>query len=71
WAFFFQIIGLNSITIYLGTQVINFGHTSKFFLGGLSEISGDYGQAIYMGGVIVAEWLVLYFLYRKKIFIRV
>ena len=71
WAFFFQIIGLDSITIYLGTQVINFGHTSKFFLGGLSEISGDYGQAIYMGGVIVAEWLFLYFLYRKKIFIRV
>ncbi|MCD6345971.1 MAG: DUF5009 domain-containing protein [Bacteroidales bacterium] len=71
WAFFFQVIGLNSITIYLGTQVINFGHTSKFFLGGISELSGDYSQAIYMGGVILVEWLFLYFLYRQKIFLRV
>lgn len=71
WAFFFRIIGLNSITIYLGTQIINFGHTSRFFLGGISELSGDYEKVIYMGGVIIIEWLFLYFLYRKKIFLRV
>ncbi len=71
WAFLFQIIGLNSITIYLGTQIINFGYTSSFFLGGLSELSDDYSKVIYMGGVLIVEWLFLYFLYRKKIFLRV
>ncbi len=71
WAFFFQVIGLNSITIYLGTQIINFSHTSNFFLGGLSELSGDYSEVIYMGGLIIVEWLFLYFLYKKKIFLRV
>ena len=71
WAYFFRIIGLNSITIYLGTQIINFGHTSKFFLSGLMDVSGDFERVLYMGGVILVEWLFLYFLYKKKIFIRV
>lgn len=71
WAFFFQVIGLNSITIYLGTQIINFGHTSRFFLGGISEAAGDFGPVIYMAGVVLVEWVFLYFLYRKKIFLRV
>lgn len=71
WAFFFRIIGLNSITIYLGTQIINFGHTSKFFLGGIMGVSGDYAQAIYMAGVVIVEWLLLYFMYRRGIFLRV
>ncbi|MCK5820311.1 MAG: DUF5009 domain-containing protein [Bacteroidales bacterium] len=71
WAFFFRVIGLNSITIYLGMRIIDFYHTSQFFLGGISEISGDYGRVIYLGGVILAEWLFLYFLYKKKIFLRV
>ena len=71
WAYFFRIIGLNSITIYLGTQIINFGHTSKFFLGGIMGISGDYSQAIYMAGVVIVEWLLLYFMYRRGIFLRV
>ena len=71
WAFFFQVIGLNSITIYLGTRIIDFYHTSGFFLSGLSGLAGDYDKVISMGGVILAEWLFLYFLYRKKIFLRV
>ncbi|MEA1875809.1 MAG: DUF5009 domain-containing protein, partial [Bacteroidota bacterium] len=62
WAFFFRIIGLNSITIYLGMRIIDFYHTSQFFLGGIIDVSGDFGKVIYLGGVIMAEWLFLYFL---------
>jgi len=71
WAFFFQVIGLNSITIYIGAYIIDFGHISKYFLGGLSRITGDWGNVIFWIGVITAEWLFLLYLYRKKIFLRV
>lgn len=71
WAFFFQVIGLNSITIYLGNRIIDFYHTSGFFFGGLSRIAGEYEQFVIVTGVILFEWLFLYFLYRKKIFLRV
>ena len=36
WTYFFKVIGVNSITIYLGQQIISFSYTSKFFFGGLA-----------------------------------
>ena len=72
WTFFFTVIGMNSITIYLGSAIIDFGHISKFFTGGLSRLAGvDWGSVIFWIGIIAVEWLLLLFLYRRKIFLRV
>lgn len=72
WSFFFRVIGMNSITIYLGARIFDFGSISNFFLGGLSNVSGaNWGELIFCIGLIAAEWLFLLFLYRKKIFLRV
>jgi predicted acyltransferase len=72
WSFFFTVIGMNSITIYLGAQIIDFGHIGKFFLGGLQRLSGeDWGNVIMWIGFLAAEWVFLLLLYRKKIFLRV
>jgi len=68
---FFRVFGLNAITIYLGTQVINFNHTSGFLFGWLAKLTGEFEPTVIVAGVIVLEWLFLYFLYKKKIFIRV
>ena len=68
---FFRVIGLNSITIYLGVKIINFYHTSEFLLGWLSKPAGDFGPVIIITGAIIAEWLFLYYLYKNKIFLRV
>ena len=65
---FFKVIGMNSITIYLGHSIIDFDHASKFFLGCLSAPMGEW---IVILGSIVIEWLLLYYLYQKKIFLRV
>ncbi len=69
--FFFKVIGLNSITIYLGVRIINFYHTSEFLLGWLSKPAGDFGSVVIITGVIITEWLFLYYLYKNKIFLRV
>jgi len=72
WSFFFTVIGMNSITIYIGANIIDFTHVSQFFTGGLSSISGEaWGNVILWVGYLAAEWLFLLFLYRKKIFLRV
>jgi predicted acyltransferase len=65
---FFTVIGMNSITIYLGHSIIDFDHASQFFLGCLASPLGEW---IVILGSIVIEWLVLYYLYQKKIFLRV
>ncbi len=71
WAFFFQVIGVNAITIYLAMRMIDFRFTSKFFLGGLAEVSGEYSGFIISIGIIAQGWLLLYFMYKRKIFLRV
>ncbi len=71
WTLFFRVIGLNSITIYLGRRIIDFNHMSEFLLGWLSKPAGVYGPVIIIIGVLIAEWYFLYYLYKNKIFLRV
>ncbi len=68
---FFKVIGLNSITIYMGTRIIDFYYSSEFLLGWLSKPAGNFGEIIIEAGVLALEWLFLYHLYRHKIFLRV
>ncbi len=72
WTLFFTVIGMNSITIYLGQRFINFSYTSKGIFGGLIGLMPEasryfFSQAAY----ITVCWLFLYFLYRKKVFLKV
>ena len=69
--FFFRVIGLNSITIYLGGRIIDFYYTSEFLLGWLAKPAGEFGPVVIISGMIIAEWLFLYYLYKNKIFLRV
>ena len=65
---FFKVIGMNSITIYLGASIIDFRKASSFFTGFMAEPLGGW---IVILGAIVLEWMVLYYFYKKKIFLRV
>lgn len=65
---FFKVIGMNSITIYLAVDIINFGLISQFFVGWLAAPLGHW---VVILGAIIIEWLLLYYLYIKKIFLRV
>ncbi len=67
-AFFFKVIGMNSITIYLGSAIFDFRDASSFFVGFLNPVLGGW---IVILGAIVLEWLVLYFLYKKNVFLKV
>jgi predicted acyltransferase len=71
WTFFFRIIGLNSITIYMGTRIVDFDYSSKFLFGGLAGLAGNAGPLVLLAGTIAVEWLVLYGLYKKDVFLRV
>lgn len=72
WAFAFRVIGLNSITIYLAQRIVNFGHISDFFLKGIaSKCPEIVAPVILSAGYVTACWLFLYFLYRKRTFLKV
>jgi len=73
WAFFFVVIGLNSITIYLlQGGILDFWETNQFFVGGLAEkIGGAWGELLVAIGYVSVVWFFLYFLYRKNVFLKV
>lgn len=71
WSYFFRVIGLNSITIYLAVKIIDFKHTSNFLFCGTADLFGLYKPVILIIGMIAVEWLFLWVLYRKKVFLKV
>ena len=72
WSLFFTVIGMNSITIYLGQRFINFSYTSERLFSGLVKLMPDNSQAFFTQLAYIAVcWLFLYFLYRKRVFLKV
>ena len=72
WAFFFKVIGMNSLVIYFAYSFINFSDTSrKLFSGILSPIDEKWHEAFISVGALGLVWLFLYILYRNKMFVKI
>ncbi|MFT3752280.1 MAG: DUF5009 domain-containing protein [Paludibacter sp.] len=73
WCMPFVWIGMNSILIYMAAHgIINFESTSTFLFGGMvKSLSADW-QAVWIGaGILLIQLGLLYFLYKKKWFLKV
>ncbi len=71
WAFMWVVIGVNAITIYVVPRIVDFTKISEFFLEGVAKFAADWGEVILIAGVLTAQWLFLYYLYRRRLFLRV
>jgi predicted acyltransferase len=71
WSYFFVVIGVNAITIYMMSRIIPFDPMARFFFGGAARLSGSFGPVILEVGTLALEWLLLVYLYRQRIFLRV
>ena len=72
WSFFFRVIGMNSILIYMSGHFINWEYTTTGFFGWLCKLIGNQYNAVVLAICYVfIKWLFLYFMYKKKIFLRV
>jgi predicted acyltransferase len=71
WAFFFVVIGSNAIVIYVAPKLIDFHYTANFLFGGLIERSGSFEPVAAAAAVLAVKWLILLYLYHKRLFLRV
>lgn len=72
WAFFFSVIGMNSILIYMSGKFINWSYTNKALFQWLWQIVGDpYNPVVMVLTLLLVKWGFLYFLYKKRVFLRV
>ncbi len=72
WAFFFSIIGMNSILIYMSGGFIDWEFTTKAIFMWLGQWIGDPMNLVVMAiCYVMVKWTFLYFLYKKDVFLRV
>ncbi len=72
WAFFFSVIGMNSILIYMSGQFINWHYTTESIFKWLVQWIGEpYNAVIFVMCLLLVKWVFLYVLYKKNVFLRV
>jgi len=74
WTLFFRVIGINSIFIYLIVvgNLLNISSTTRSMIGWIIHPMGENaGHLILTIGNLALAWLLLYFMYKRHIFIRV
>ncbi|MCP4259854.1 MAG: DUF5009 domain-containing protein [Planctomycetes bacterium] len=71
WAFGFVVIGTNAIAVYMATRVFNFHIIGDIFVGGLEKWCGPWNGFIQAVAGFAVVWLILFWLYRKKTFIKI
>ncbi|MCE9678028.1 DUF5009 domain-containing protein [Shewanella sp. AS1] len=72
FGFVFMVIGCNSIIIYLSTSLVNWDYVSRSLFGGLIQALPESMQMLSGSlGLLAVQWLLLYWMYKRSIFIRV
>ncbi len=72
WAFFLKVIGMNSILIYLSGHFINWKYATDSLFHWAGQLVGNPFDVVALAiCALVIKWFFLYFLYKKKVFLRV
>jgi len=71
WAFGFLVIGMNALAVYMAKMLFDFRHIGNIFVGGLDKWLGPWNNFVQAVAAFAVIWLILYWMYRKKSFIKV
>lgn len=69
WAFPFVVIGMNAVAIYMAQTLIPLRKIVAIFTTGIAANLGPWGALFQAIAVLVVEWLILYWMYRRRIFL--
>jgi predicted acyltransferase len=71
WSVFFVVIGMNAIAAYMVTRVFDFRNLGDIFVRGLSQWTGNWQDFTRAAAGFVILWLILFYMYRKKTFVKI
>jgi predicted acyltransferase len=69
WTFPFVVIGMNAVAVYMGRTLVPLGRIVGIFTEGPAAVMGSFGPMFQAAAVLVVEWLILYWMYKRKIFL--
>jgi len=61
---------MNAITIWVGQRLISFDFTAKALFEGVSKYMGVLQPVFLAAMVVMLKWLLLNFMYKRKIFLK-
>ena len=68
---FFTVIGSNSILINMAPSFLDFDYTNESLFGGILSLTGDFKTLLLAVTLLSFKWGLLYYLFHKKIFLKV
>ena len=68
-AFPFLVIGMNAVAIYMSESIIPWSNIVAIFTHSLDRTLGSFTPLFHAIVVLTVEWLVLYWMYKRKIFL--
>ena len=71
WVFPFTVIGMNALAVYMATILFDFRKIGDIFVGHLLPRVGRWDQFLSASAALIVEWLILYWMYRTKSFVKV
>lgn len=71
WAFPFRLFGMNALFVYLLNKMVNVSDINKDMVGWIAKALGEYGQMFNQFSKLALICLLLYYMYKKRIFLRV
>ena len=69
--FFFAVVGMNAIAASMVTRVFDFRVLGDILVRGLANWTGDWHGFIRAVAALAILWLILFYLYRKRTFIKI
>ena len=69
WAFPFVVIGMNALAVYLCATATRLHQIVGVFTKGPAEVLGPFGPLFEALAFFSVEWLILYWMYKRKIFL--
>ncbi|MCK4922731.1 MAG: hypothetical protein KAS71_16875 [Bacteroidales bacterium] len=70
WSLFFVVIGMNALAIYLSGTVMKLHKIADIFTQGPASLMGSFGPVFSALGFLALEWSILYWMYKRKIFLN-
>ena len=70
WALFLTVIGMNAIFIYMFSSLIHLGPIVDVFTQRIARVLPNSELLFQQVAVLAVEWLILFWLYKRRIFIR-
>ena len=71
WVFLFSVIGMNALAVYMATILFDFRKIGNVFVGSLLPRVGRWDDVLAQSAALAVVWLILYWMYRTRSFVKV